>query len=112
MSKKIVWMAAMSAIPMLMNAGDVDAQERGDRQELVEHARAASGDAAAANSPTELPPGLQGRSEQPPGILLTRPQVQAPEPPPEGGEPEECMAEIVMINGVPTLVDCNGNVIG
>ena len=113
MMKRFALMTVLLVAPLALNPSAVDAQEQG-----IEQARAASANAQATGRPTALPPGMQNRpagQALPPGLMLTREAEPEAEPAPETGgeEPqEECATTIEIINGVPTLVDCHGTVIG
>ena len=114
MFKRIALMTALLVAPLALSPASAQAQETG-----IDQARAASANAQANGRPDAMPAGmdnLPAGQALPPGLMLTRNPAPAAEPSePEadsGTEPEECMAEIMFIDGAYRLVDCNGNVIG
>ena len=108
-----VLLAAVVVAPLAWTSAPVSAQQGLDRAA----AATAQADAVAgwtknraAKRPTELPLGVAKRFEGqtlPPGISRTFPVPEAaPEAQPE---PDECVTELVFVNGLPMLRDCVGN---
>ena len=108
MFKRLALMTALLVAPLALSPASAEAQQTG-----IDRARAASANARANGRPDAPPPGMETRPGQalPPGLMLTRNGEPAPEPD-TGTEPEECMVEIVFIDGAFRLVDCHGNVVG
>ena len=110
-----VLLAAVVVAPLVWTPAPVSAQQGLDRAA----AATAQADAVAgwtknraAKRPTDLPRGIAKRFEGqtlPPGISRTFPVHEAaPEAKPEP-EPDECVTELVFVNGLPMLRDCDGN---
>ena len=107
-----VLLAAVVVAPMAWSPATVSAQARG-----LDRAAAATAQAdavagwtknRAAKRPKSLPPGVaRGFVGQtlPPGISRTRP---APEPAPEAEPDPTCEPGIVLVNGLPVLIECDG----
>jgi len=116
-----VLLAAVVVAPLVWTPAPVSAQQGLDRAA----AATAQADAVAgwtknraAKRPTDLPRGIAKRFEGqtlPPGISRTFPVHEAapeaqPEPKPEPDpEPDEGVTELVFVNGLPMLRDCDGN---
>jgi hypothetical protein len=117
---RTVLLAAVVAAPLAWTPAPLSAQQGLDRAA----AATAQADAVAgwtknraAKRSTDLPRGIAKRFEGqtlPPGIRRTRSAPQSapapdPEPQPETEPEPECATELVIVNGVVMLKDCDGN---
>ena len=110
-------LVAVVVAPLAWTPAPVSAQQGLDRAAVA----TAQADAVAGwtknratRRPTELPRGVAkvfAGQTLPPGISRRFPVPQAaPEPEPEPQpEPDECVTELVFVNGLPMLRDCDGN---
>ena len=106
MSFRKMLLVAFVATPLALAPASVSAQDR---------TAEASARSQAAKRDKAMPRGMAVRPADlpvPPGINLTRPP-QAPTPPatepPTGGDDTVCETEVVFVNGVLMIRDCNGN---